>query len=127
MTKVIGTLLALMVTFPIFATISIYYMIKWTTGNKKRALHRSITYTTIFYILSVMMMLQTLFGSGYLGLIIILLLFGLMTTVIVQWKLTETIIFKRAWKIFWRATFLIFFLGHFILGTVGIIITMING
>ncbi|MFB1051922.1 DUF3397 domain-containing protein [Paraliobacillus sp. JSM ZJ581] len=126
MIQAFGIMLAMIVTFPWLATISLYIIIKLMYKNTKRALHLSVAYSTLLYIVSVMIMLQQLFNHSFFGLIIILLLSGLMCSIIIQWRLTDEIILKKAWRIFWRASFVFFLFCHLILSIIGIIITIIN-
>ncbi|WP_182199061.1 DUF3397 domain-containing protein [Paraliobacillus salinarum] len=126
MLQIIGLLTATAVTLPWVTTIILYIINKVLYNNNKRALHFSVAYSTIFYIISVLMMLHQLFNRNFSGLIIIMLLSGLMFTIIIQWKRTDNIIFKKACRLFWRASFLFFFLCHFVLALIGLIITVIN-
>ncbi|CQR47801.1 hypothetical protein BN1058_02131 [Paraliobacillus sp. PM-2] len=126
MIQTLGIIIAMVITFPLIATMGVYIFVKLLYHNNKRALHASVAYSTLFYIVSVMMMLRQLFDTTYFGLIIVLLLSGLMASIIIQWKLTDNIIIKRAWKVFWRASFLFFFFSHFTLALVGIIITAMH-
>lgn len=126
MLQIIGVLTATAATLPWITTIILYIINKALYDNNKRALHFSVAYSTIFYIISVLMMLQQLFNRNFFGLIIIMLLSGLMFSIIIQWKRTDNIIFKKAWRLFWRASFLFFFLCHFVLALIGLIITVIN-
>lgn len=124
MIQVMAVMIAAMVTFPFVTTFISYQIMKIVYRSKKRALHASVAYTTIFYIISVMMMLEQLFNTTYFGIIIIIILAGFMVSIIIQWRLTEDIVIKHAWKIFWRVIFLVFLFTHFTLGMVGIIHTI---
>lgn len=119
-------LVAISITFPIVVTVGLYYIFKRVYKHRKKALHRSIAYSTLFYIISVMIMLHHLFQSSYIGSVTLFLLVVLMSFVILQWKFTNEIIFTRAFKLFWRSMFLFFFIAHLLLGITGIIHGLIN-
>ncbi|WP_117169812.1 DUF3397 domain-containing protein [Paraliobacillus sediminis] len=126
MSHLIAYIVAIFITFPIVVTVGLYYILKRIYKHPKKALHRSIAYSTLFYIISVMIMLDHLFQSSYIGSIILFLLVVLMSFVILQWKFTHEIIFKHAFKLFWRSMFLCFFVAYVLLGITGIILGLIR-
>lgn len=126
MSHIFAYILAIVITFPIVVTVVLYYICKKIYRHPKKALHVSIAYSTLFYIVSVMIMLNQIFESSYSGIIVIFLLVTLMSFVLLQWKLTEEIIFKRAWKLFWRSMFLVFLVAYIMIGLTGIILNIIN-
>ncbi|WP_112180748.1 DUF3397 domain-containing protein [Paraliobacillus zengyii] len=125
MSHIIAYLFAISITFPILVTVGLYYIFKRIYKHPKKVLHSSIAYSTLFYIISVMIMLKHLFQSSYVGIIILFLLVVLMSFVILQWKFTHEVIFRHAFKLFWRSMFLFFLVAYVLLGLTGIIMELI--
>lgn len=118
--------LGIMVTFPVLVTISFYFLFKKIWRNKKQAIHASMQYSALFYVLSVLVIVQYTFDSSYLGLLIIILLVVILLFIAIQWKLTGDIIFKRVWQLFLRTVFLLFFCGYVILIIIALLLKLIN-
>lgn len=126
MSHLIANIVAISITFPVVVTVGLYYILKRIYKHPKKALHKSIAYSTLFYIISVMIMLKHLFQSFYIGSVVLFLLVVLMSFVILQWKFTNEIIFKHAFKLFWRSMFLVFLIAYILLGITGIILGLIS-
>lgn len=100
--------LAFFITLPILATWLIYRMSYRIIGSKKRAMILSINWTTVLYMIAVVVMLMINFEKHFIGLILGVMLIGLSIIIIFQWKTKTEVIFSRAVKILWRICFLCF-------------------
>lgn len=126
MIELIAFVLGVLITLPVLATILIYFISYKFYEKRQHAVHLAVNLTTLFYILAVGTMLHIIFGKSYFGIIFILLIIILGISVIVQWKVKGEIIFKYAWKGFWRFSFLIFVLAYFGLSIYGLIQRLIG-
>ncbi|WP_186577562.1 DUF3397 domain-containing protein [Aquibacillus kalidii] len=120
MIDLIAYTLGVCITFPFLLTCIVYIIVKKTVRNKWKAIHFSVNSTTIFYIISVGVMLNVLFGQNFTGIILIILLLILSLFVIIQWKSKGEVAIPIVWKLFWRFTFLLFFVGQFLMVIVGL-------
>lgn len=112
MLQLVTYIIALLITFPLLMTISLYLLSKRWARSKKQAVHVSMQYSAPFYLLSFLVILNEVFASSYLGLVAIFLLILLLLFIIIQWKVTGDIFFRRVWQLFLRTLFLIFFLAN---------------
>lgn len=117
----IGTI----ITIPVIATLVIYFASKKIFGHKWRALHAAVNWTTLLYIIAVVTMLKTIFGNSFPGIILATILAMFAIIVVIQWKMYTEVVFKKAFKVFWRACFLIFVFLYVLLIIIGIILNII--
>ncbi|MFC3040234.1 DUF3397 domain-containing protein [Virgibacillus xinjiangensis] len=111
---------AFFIAAPIIASLLVY-QVSLAMGTKKRkALHRTVNWTTIFYIAAVGIELSIVFEVQLWGMILSVMLSILAALIFLQWKLTSEIIFSKAWKILWRLSFLLFSFLYVILIFIGI-------
>lgn len=108
MLNLLTYLIAILIMLPFISTIFLYFTAKKKWGNSLRAFHFSINYSTIFYILAVWAVAATIFNTSFLPEIFILLLVMMSISVLIQWKARGEIKMNKAWKGFWRASFLVF-------------------
>ncbi|MBM7540468.1 DUF3397 family protein [Amphibacillus cookii] len=109
MEQVIAYLIALAITFPFVITLTLYYGVKYFVKNKKRAIHLSMEYSAIFYVIATVYIFQETFNQQIIGVLILTLLITLLLFIILQWMLIGDIIIKRVWQLYLRTLFLIFF------------------
>ncbi|WP_047981360.1 DUF3397 domain-containing protein [Ornithinibacillus contaminans] len=114
-------IMAFLITIPIFATVVVYYAWKYVTRNPLLAFHKAINWTTIFYVFAVTTLLSYLFGDGFFGYILLLILLLLTILIFMHWKRNTEVDYRRAFKLLWRLCFLLFFLGYVVLVLYGII------
>ncbi|MYL33038.1 DUF3397 family protein [Pontibacillus yanchengensis] len=108
MTQVVAYILAAIITLPIPMTFVIYFFARKILKNKKRSLHVTVNIMTFFYILAVNATIFVIFEQSWFSYIFILLIVLLSMFVVLQWKYKEEVVFKSAWKGFWRFSFLLF-------------------
>ncbi|WP_226037928.1 DUF3397 domain-containing protein [Aquibacillus saliphilus] len=119
MIDIISYLVEVIIYVPILITIITYVIAKKVQRNNWKAIHISVNYSTLLYIISVGMLLDIIFNRNFFSIIIIVLLIMLSISVIVQWKVKEEILFRYVWKGFWRCSFLLFgfsYIGLIIIG-----------
>lgn len=121
MFELILFILAFMITVPFIVTVIIFYALNYLFNNRVMSFHKAINWTTILYILSVNTILTYLFGGFYLGYIIVFMLCVLTVVIIIQWKKRTEVDIRRAMKLMWRISFLVFFMLYsvFILFGIG--------
>ncbi|SDL77173.1 DUF3397 family protein [Sediminibacillus halophilus] len=113
-------LLAFCLTMPIVISWLVYIIAKKVSNNRLKALHVSVNYTTLLYILSVGAIFHQLYGTTYYGYIFIFLIVLLSFFIIMQYKVKGEVLFLTAWRRFWRLSFLLFILLYFLLVIYGI-------
>lgn len=110
MLDVITYTIAFLITVPVLSSLIVYFISMKVEHNIWKSIHRVVSWTTIFYIIAVLIMLQLIFDRSFTGLIFIFLLSILTFIIIIQWKKHRDIQFRIAIKILWRISFLLFFL-----------------
>ncbi|KGX88549.1 DUF3397 domain-containing protein [Pontibacillus litoralis] len=125
MSSIVVYLIAICITLPIPMTVIVYWLTRKITNNKKRSLHVTVNTTTLFYILAVHFTLQTIFEQSFLLYILLLLLCLLSLFVYLQWKYREEVKIRRAWKGFWRFTFLLFSFAYVLLTLYGLTVRVL--
>ncbi|MHA6251391.1 DUF3397 domain-containing protein [Oceanobacillus sp. CAU 1775] len=126
MLDIVSKLLAFFITAPLFSSIIVYFISMTIERNKWKAIHRVVNWTTIFYVIAVLMMLQMIFDRNFIGIAIIVLLTILTIIVVVQWKKDRDIQFLSAFKLLLRVSFLLFFVLYGCLMIIGIIIQLVG-
>ncbi|MEN1966980.1 DUF3397 domain-containing protein [Lentibacillus sp. N15] len=114
-------LVALIITVPIMVTFMIYYISRKMSRQKWRAVHNAVNWTTILYILAVHTLLFVIFNRVLYGWFIVFLLSVFSIILFTQWKSRTEVEFARAFKIFWRLSFLLFFGMYIALISIGLI------
>ncbi|WP_163970755.1 DUF3397 domain-containing protein [Oceanobacillus halotolerans] len=114
-------LLASMIVVPYIMTVVIYLVAKAITKRKWKGIHIAVNWTTVFYILAVLVAFQVIFAQQLVGIILIILLSLLSFIIIIQWKKQSEVVFKKAFRFFWRLCFLLFNVLYIILILVGIV------
>ncbi|MFP7479212.1 DUF3397 domain-containing protein [Terribacillus saccharophilus] len=126
MTHLIAYLLAAAITVPPLAT-WIYYLIARRIIHKRRnAFLHSVQTTAVFYIFSVMIMLQIILQHTVIGYMIGFLAVLFIMVVLLHYKYRGEIVFKHVWRIFLRICFLLFGPLYILLLVAGVIVTFIR-
>lgn len=93
---------------PLIISIIIYYLSKLFLKHSRRTFHFMISWTTIFYVVAVTLLLQDMFSINLIGTMPILLLIILSIILIIQWRTRTEVVLKNGLKLLWRFSFLIF-------------------
>ncbi|MEC5422794.1 DUF3397 family protein [Virgibacillus sp. C22-A2] len=109
------------VTVPLIATWIIYKITKKLYNQKLKAVHKAANWTTLLYIIAVTILLTIVFNRQMIGIVSALLLCIFTGIVFIQWKSETEIIFRKAFKVFWRLCFLLFLFLYCFLLPIGII------
>lgn len=109
------------ITIPFVVTILIYLVATKLYHHKLKAIHTSVNWTTLLYIIAVSLMFQNIIGRSLIGWMIILFISALAIMIIFQWKSGAEVEFRKALKIVWRLSFLLFVLLYFALMLMGIL------
>ncbi|MCT2538069.1 DUF3397 domain-containing protein [Aquibacillus koreensis] len=126
MITIISNVIGAVVTFPFITTVLLYFIAIKMFKNKWRAIHFAVNYTTILYIFAVGIILHTIFGDHYLGIIVIFILLFLSIAIVIQWKRSGEVIFRKVFKVYWRFLFIVFFIGSFVLMIVGLSVSIMG-
>lgn len=126
MINIVSNVMGFSITFPILVTVVVYVFSIKQLRSKWKAVHTAVNYTTLFYILSVITVLYNLTNQMFVAHVLIFLIFLLGISVVFQWKTKGEIIFKYAWKVFWRFTFLLFLSLHICVMVIGLVITVLQ-
>src|SRR5690625_4691849 len=113
--------MALLVSVPLIPTWLIYMMSMKIYQHRWKAIHTAVNWTTIFYIISVLILFNQFFNQSFLGIISIAFVIMLSIIIIVQWKKDKEVSLLTGLKLLWRIYFLIFFLLYICLILFGII------
>ncbi len=109
MLDIIIYIISFFVTIPIIASLLVYIISMIVERNKLKAIHNMVAWTTCFYIIAVAIMLTLILDRSFVGVILIFFLVLLSLIVFIQWKTKRDIELKRAVKLLWRISFLLFF------------------
>ncbi|WP_373895927.1 DUF3397 domain-containing protein [Virgibacillus sp. CBA3643] len=121
MVDVIIYFIAFFITVPILATWIVYKISFKIYGHQWKAIHISVNWTTIFYIIAVLILVSNIFDQQFIGIMLILLLSMLAVIIILQWKMRTEVVFAKAFKTLWRLCFLIFSFLYICFVLIGII------
>src|SRR5699024_4186060 len=100
---------------PFVLTYFIYRFSYHKQGNKQKAIYITITLSTLFFIIGTLLIIHSMFGSYFIGYILIGFLLLLGFILILQWKYYNEVILLKGVKIVWRFSFLIFLASYLIL------------
>ncbi|TRM12300.1 DUF3397 domain-containing protein [Lentibacillus cibarius] len=117
----VANLIGIIITLPMLVTWGVYYTVARGGYNKWKAIHAAVNWTTLLYILAVTAMLYMMFGASYLGIITVLLLVLFTVIIVIRWKMFTEVVFRKAFRIFWRICFLLFVCLYFLLAITGMI------
>ncbi len=126
MLEVVIHIISFFITVPMVASFIVYVISMIRLRNLWKAIHMMVDWTTLFYILAVMIMLLVLFERHFFGYILIFLLTTLSVIIFNQWKKERDIQLKKAVKLLWRISFLLFFFLYGCLTVLGIIKYMLT-
>lgn len=101
-------IIALFITFPMIATWLVYIASKKICDHTWKAIHISVHWTTLFYLLSVLMLFKMFYDRSFIAIIGISLIVILAIILVVQRKRYEDLFLKRGIKLLWRLSFLMF-------------------
>ncbi|MEI3597024.1 MULTISPECIES: DUF3397 domain-containing protein [unclassified Oceanobacillus] len=114
-------ILSFFITIPLLASFLVYIIRMIRERNKLKAFHAAVNWTTLLYIIAVTIMLGIVFDRSFVGIVLIFLLLSLSLIVFIQWRMGQDVQIKKAAKLLWRISFLLFFLLYGCLMIVGII------
>ncbi|MBB6455019.1 fatty acid desaturase [Salirhabdus euzebyi] len=118
-------IIALFITIPILSFFIIFFVMLKLTQQKSKAVRRAADMTTILLLIAVATALRITFGTFILPWLIIFLILMFGTILYFQWKTQEEVLFLKAFKSFWRVSFLLFTCVYFVTVFYGILIRII--
>src|SRR5690625_4429870 len=102
------TLPVIFVNIPIFTTLIVYFIIYKITRHRWKAIHISVQWTAIFYIIAVTILLQKIFAYDFISIILISLILMLAIILIIQRNLHTEVLLGKGLKVLARFSFLLF-------------------
>jgi len=102
------TLPVIFVNIPIFKTLIVYFIIYKITRHRWKAIHISVQWTAIFYIIAVTILLQKIFAYDFISIILISLILMLAIILIIQRNLHTEVLLGKGLKVLARFSFLLF-------------------
>ncbi|WP_261133893.1 DUF3397 domain-containing protein [Bacillus sp. Marseille-Q3570] len=114
--------LGILVTVPLLAWIMVYWITRKITRQQKRSFMVATDVTTFFLIISVMVILYTIWENTFLWPIVILILLIVISITVLYWKRDEDIGLSKIMKTAWRLNFLLFSSGYLVLCLYGLVI-----
>ena len=121
MLDIITYTISVLITAPLLASFIVYIISMLIERNKWKAIHRVVNWTTIFYIIAVLVMLELIFDRSFLSFTIIFFLVILTLIIFIQWKDKKDVQFIKAIKLLTRILFLLFFLLYGCFMIIGIL------
>lgn len=113
-------ILAILITVPPVLALIVYYFSLKRFHSTMRAVHATVRWTTLFFIVAVDLLISVVFNISATGGIIVALLILLTLIIYYQWKNTE-IRLRKALRLLWRITFLLFFVLYLLLLLAGVV------
>ncbi|MRG85503.1 DUF3397 family protein [Salinibacillus xinjiangensis] len=113
-------MIAVFSTVPLIAFICIYVLTRYVSKDYKKAVRLAADVTTIFLIISVSVGLEVTLSFSVWWMIFLLLILFMALFIILQWKFQEEVVFRQAFKRFWRFSFLLFTLLYILTVIFGI-------
>lgn len=120
MDSLLAGLIAACVIMPVIVYMIVYILSRKKFKNNKKALRLSADATTLFLIMAVHYAVIALFEHSYLWIIMITLILLASIVLFMHYKVREEVDLKRVFTSFWRAAFLLFSIGYFLLAVIGI-------
>src|SRR5690625_3416986 len=96
---------------PFVLTYFIYRFSYHKQGNKQKAIYKTITLSTFFFIIGTLLIIHLMFGSYFIGYILIGFLLLLGFILILQWQYYNVEIILKGVKIVLRLNFLIVYVN----------------
>src|SRR5699024_6996443 len=100
---------------PFVLTYFIYRFSYHKQGNKQKAIYKTITLSTLFFIIGTLLIIHSMFGSYFIGYILMSFLLLLVFILIFHCKYYNDVILLKGVKIVWLFSFLIFLVSYLIL------------
>lgn len=120
MDSLLAGLIAACVIMPVIVYMAVYTISRQKFKNNKKAVRLSADVTTLFLIMAVHYAAIALFEHSYLWIILITLILLASMVLFMHYKVREEVNLKRVFTSFWRASFLLFSIGYFLLVVIGI-------
>ncbi|RDW17935.1 DUF3397 domain-containing protein [Oceanobacillus chungangensis] len=122
MVDVIIYIIAFLMTVPMFLTTVIYFLSIKFHQPVWKAVHAAVNWSTIFYIMAVILILDMTFDLHVIGIVLVFFLLLLGLFIYLQWKFNTEVKVTKAFKLVWRICFLLFLILYICLVIIGIII-----
>lgn len=113
--EIIHNLPFIFIIIPLIATLTLYQISYFIFKHRWKAIHLSVQWTAIFYIIAVTILLEKLIEQNIIGYILIGLIVTLAVILIIQWKNNTEVILLNGLRVLWRICFLLFAVTYMVL------------
>jgi len=117
---VLSAFIATLVTLPIIGYLIVFILTKQWTRNHRKAVQYGLNSSTILFIISVHLMIQSIFGVSLLWLVISIIILLSVIVVLVHLQLKGEIDYTNLLRGSIRLNALFFILSYFVLVVVGV-------
>lgn len=121
MVTVFSSIIAFLVTIPLFGLFLTYLILIKLTKNRRSSVHKALDYSTILFVLAVHFLILTIWEKSFLWLIVLFMIVLAMVFVFIHWKVKKEIVLKLIFKGVWRVNFLVFFIVYLMLTLYGLV------
>ncbi|HJV31606.1 MAG TPA: DUF3397 domain-containing protein [Bacillales bacterium] len=121
MVTVFSSIIAFLVTIPLFGLFLTYLILIKLTKNRRSSVHKALDYSTILFVLAVHFLILTIWEKSVLWLIVLFMIVLAMVFVFIHWKVKKEIVLKLIFKGVWRVNFLVFFIVYLMLTLYGLV------
>lgn len=111
---IIGLFKSALYLIPFIITYLIFKYEYRKNQNKKISLQKSVNYSTVIYLMGVLYLFNEMFGSFFIGYLLIIFLIALSIILVLQMKNNNEVILIKGLKRLWKISFLIF-LGAYVI------------
>ncbi|WP_445488432.1 DUF3397 domain-containing protein [Niallia sp. 03133] len=126
MITITTSIISFFIMFPIICYFLVFIVCKQWTRKHRLSVHLALDVSTIFFIISVHFLMESIWGKSYLSYIILTILMIGIILVFLHWKIKEEINYKKVFRGFWRVNFLLFFCTYLLLMVYGLIYFMLT-
>lgn len=112
MDQLIQYLPLLFICIPVLMSLLVYLITLRMRRHKWQAIHLAVQGTAIFYIIAVTILIYQLFQINITAYLLICIILILSIILIFQWKKNTEVLLGKAFKVLWRALFLLFFTAY---------------
>lgn len=122
MISLIASIISFFVLFPYVCYLVLFISCKLITKKHRLSFHFALDASTLCFIVSVHFIMKTIWGTSFLGYILLVLIVIGAVLIIYYWRIKQQEMkYKKVLRAFWRANFLIFCGIYFIFSIYGVI------
>ncbi|SEP55123.1 DUF3397 domain-containing protein [Piscibacillus halophilus] len=118
-----ATLIALLATVPYATFFVIFYISKKITNQATRSTKLAADWSSLFFILAVNALLFLIFDYSFLIWFLVMYMVAMIIVITIQWRNEIDVNFRMAFRVVWRAGFILLAISYIVLLPIGIYMT----